>query len=554
MSVTKTHHPHTLMALSAAAAIATAVAVTAEAAVPGITGPTFNLQAAPGYISQPDGTSVYMWGYGCSAAPTGYEPATVAGANCGSMQNPGPTLIVTEGDTVTVTLTNNLPKAVGNTSILFPGQDVSAEAATGQTGSCSVAAVGLLATEAANGCAVTYTFTVSKPGTYAYYSGTRGDLQIEMGLYGALIVLPNLSGGVPTDYAAYKAALPANLPDTCRALSPTGRQTAAGNEPDYRLAAAAYDHPSACYDREYMFQLSEVDLVIHQQAEQQVTADQKKTVQCARPTGCLQVATEPYHPSYFMVNGRSFPDLADSNYNVGYPTQPYNGNPHAHPGELILVRVVGTGRWQHPLHEHGNHLRILARDGNLITSASGKLAGPLVFTTTSTPGMTMDTIYQWTGKGLNWDIFGHGSANASTTADSITASECHPDANGYYTTGSGADGTEINYYEWCQDHGKALESKPFGNVGGGGPVTLPDPSLLAMGVWYAGTPYFTLDANSRVGGTPIPMGNVGNFTGSFAYMWHSHNEREITTNNAFPGGMMMMLLVDPWDAAINEAN
>ena len=42
------------------------------------------------------------------------------------MQLPGPTLIVTEGQTVTVTLTNNLPKAAGNTSILFPGFNVTA--------------------------------------------------------------------------------------------------------------------------------------------------------------------------------------------------------------------------------------------------------------------------------------------------------------------------------------------------------------------------------------------------------------------------------------------
>ena len=27
-------------------------------------------------------------------------------------------------------------------------------------------------------------------------------------------------------------------------------------------------------------------------------------------------------------------------------------------------------------------------------------------------------------------------------------------------------------------------------------------------------------------------------------MWHSHDEREITTNDVFPGGMMMMLVID----------
>ena len=40
----------------------------------------------------------------------------------------------------------------------------------------------------------------------------------------------------------------------------------------------------------------------------------------------------------------------------------------------------------------------------------------------------------------------------------------------------------------------------------------------------------------------------------FAFMWHSHNEREITTNNVFPGGMMMMLLVDSREFVIDESN
>ena len=70
---------------------------------------------------------------------------------------------------------------------------------------------------------------------------------------------------------------------------------------------------------------------------------------------------------------------------------------------------------------------------------------------------------------------------------------------------------------------------------------------------------FGPDANLRsVGTTPIPpFGTIANDPGAeagFAYMWHSHNEREITTNNIFPGGMMMMMLVDPWVFLINESN
>jgi FtsP/CotA-like multicopper oxidase with cupredoxin domain len=159
----------------------------------------------------------------------------------------------------------------------------------------------------------------------------------------------------------------------------------------------------------------------------------------------------------------------------------------------------------------------------------------------------MDGIFYWTGRGLNWDVYGHGYPG--------DPSVCIPDANGYYTSNPSAP----NYFEWCQDHKKALETAPFGTVAGGGPVTLPDPNILANGPWYGGSPYLGPDATTRAvgstGSTP-PSGTIANGPTSeagFAYMWHSHNEREITTNNIFPGGMMMMMLVDPQAFVIDES-
>jgi hypothetical protein len=105
-----------------------------------------------------------------------------------------------------------------------------------------------------------------------------------------------------------------------------------------------------------------------------------------------------------------------------------------------------------------------------------------------------------------------------------------------------------------------LQATPVGDVAGGGPVTLPDPNIFANGAWYGGSPYLGVDATVRaVGstGTTPPSGTVANSpTGEagFAFMWHSHNEREITTNNIFPGGMMMMMLVDSREFVINESN
>ena len=538
----------TKMLLTPMVVVALLLAATASyAAAPGITGPSFKLIAQPATLTQPDGEMIYSWGYGCNGAPAGFAPATIVGASCSTMQVPGPTLVVKAGQTVIVQLVNNLPSAAGNTSILFPGFNVTA------TGGVP----GLLAQEAtpssSAACSgtscVTYTFTATNPGTHSYYSGTQGDLQVEMGLYGAIIVLP------------------ATTPAGCTALNAIPAHYVAPNnsaEADYRLAPAAYNSARTCYDREYLFQFSEMDPRIHTQAQTQATALAACT---AGAPGCsLQVATEPYHPAYFMINGRSMPDDMDPNYAPQYPHQPYNGNPHMHPGELVLLRIIGQGRWQHPFHEHGNHVRILGRDGNLILSSTTagevNLAGPLLFTTTTTPGITMDGIFYWTGKGLNWDPYGHNP----NSADPLAKRPCDGLLNGYHSVT-----TDLNYYEWCQDHNKPVQAAPFGDVAGGGPVTLPDPNLFTNGPWYGGSPYLGPDATTRATGcsagapagscgatgTTPPSGTIANSPSGeagFAFMWHSHNEREITTNNIFPGGMLMMMLVDSREFQIDESN
>jgi FtsP/CotA-like multicopper oxidase with cupredoxin domain len=513
--------------LVAAALLFTA---TAYAAAPGITGTSFSLTASAAYTTQPDGALIYTWGYGCTTAPaaSAFLPA-MPGANCPTMQLPGPTLIVNAGSSFTVTLTNSLPAAAGNTSILFPGFAVTTAGGVG----------GLLTQEAAHNGTVTYTVAVpaTAGGTHSYYSGTQGDLQVEMGLYGAIIVLP-----ATTNTASCGTLIHAN----------NVAAQAFWQETDFRLAHAAYNHAEACYDREYLFQFSEMDPIIHRNAEEQVTA---RSACVAGAAGCsLNVPTEPYHAVYFLINGRSMPDDMDTNYAAQYAHQPYNGNPHLHPGELVLLRIIGQGRMQHPFHEHGNHVRILGRDGNLILSATdpNSLAGPALFTTTTTPGTAMDGIYYWTGKGLNWDPYGHNPASSDANAKL----SCVPDSNGYNTTAP----TAINYFEWCQDHNKPLEANPFGDVASGGPVSLPDPNIMALGAWYGGSAYLGPNATIRaVGstGTIPPSGTVANSpTGEagFAFMWHSHNEREITTNNIFPGGMMMMMLVDSREFVIDESN
>ena len=376
-----------------------------------------------------------------------------------------------------------------------PAPQASSQVATNDSQAAVTASGGVpgrATQEAASGGTVTYTFLATSPGTRAYYSGTQADLQIEMGMFGAVVVLPR-------------------TPPAACAKGP------------YALAPAAYDHPDTCYDREYLFQLSELDSRVHEQVLAQVQAC------AAAPCPQIAVATEPYRPNYFLLNGRSMPDDMDTSYAAAYPRQPYNANPHMHPGEKVLMRIVGQGRWQHPFHFHGNHARVLARDGNLILSAvdGTSLAGPLLFTTPTVSGQAQDQIFTWTGKGLNWDVYNHHAGDGVA---------CTPDASGYHSVVGSA-----NYGEWCADHDKPI------------PVTPPDPTIVAIGQWYGGTPYLGIQTTGAFNTTNEPPGTLNqNPQAGYAYMWHSHNEREITTNDVFPGGIMSMLLIDPPSWVIDE--
>src|SRR5215472_11592162 len=82
-------------------AVMAALTSTAHAAAPGIKGTSFSLTAAPAYLTQPDGQFIYSWGYGCAdTSGLTYVPSTISNGFCNSMQVPGPTMVVTEGDTV----------------------------------------------------------------------------------------------------------------------------------------------------------------------------------------------------------------------------------------------------------------------------------------------------------------------------------------------------------------------------------------------------------------------------------------------------------------------
>jgi FtsP/CotA-like multicopper oxidase with cupredoxin domain len=298
-------------------------------------GPSFDLWATTGRVDMPDGNSIPMWGY--SPASTGQAPT------------PGPNLCVTEGDTVTVTLHNQLSEDV---SAVFPGQeDVQANGSPAQPqfdGSGNLTSLTNVA--AADGGTVTYTFTASRPGTYLYESGTSPEKQVQMGLYGALIVRP-------------------------------------AEHPDW-----AYNDPSTAFNPqlEYLMLLHEIDPTLHEAVE----------------AGRAYDATK-FHPRYWTINGRAFPDtLAPNNasylpnqpYGAMVVTQPYDATTNAKPA---LIRYLNAGVYDHPIHPHGNHVRFFAHDGQVLKGSGGQDLSFERFTQNIGPGQTWDGFFIW--KNLeNW--------------------------------------------------------------------------------------------------------------------------------------------------------
>jgi hypothetical protein len=288
---------------------------------------TFNLVAKTGYVDTPDGNSIFMWSYANADAP-----------DSGHFQSPGPVLCVTQGETVVVNLTNTLPEAA---SVVFPGQDTQVTATGG--------AAGLLTAEAATNGTVSYRFTAGSAGTYLYESGSDIAKQLEMGLYGALIVRPGAGGNL-----AYGAS-------------------------------TQFD-PS----REYLLLLSEIDPDLHHAVETGGTYD-----------------VNGRRDRYFAINGREFPDTIQDNSSELLPNQPYGSLVRVQPTNVpgsqpALVRIINAGALNHPFHPHGNHTTQIAQDGRLLLSPGGSTAFTEHFGETIASGQTQDFLLRWDDQD-KWD-------------------------------------------------------------------------------------------------------------------------------------------------------
>ena len=297
-------------------------------------GTSFQLRATAGYISTPDGNSLLMWSYANDTGGTG------------AFQFPGPNLCVNQNDTVSITLTNDLPDSV---SIIFPGQqDVMADTGGGPVlaqPEFVASTLTSLTNSVAPGGSITYSFVASEPGTYIYESGTEPGKQVQMGLIGSLIVRPAL--GAQYAYNDY----------------------------------ATQFNPA----REFLLLFHEVDPILHQ------------SVEAGQPYDVTKL-----HMRYWTINGRNLPDTFAANNAPWLPSQPYGSlisvepyDPGSNP-DPALVRIANAGMETHPFHPHANSVRLIGQDGREMIGPSGEDLSSEEFSPQVAPGQTYDSLFKWT--------------------------------------------------------------------------------------------------------------------------------------------------------------
>ena len=255
----------------------------------------------------PGTVGVVMWGYAnCSPGPLS--------ATCGTVTVPGPALTVPPGDTsLTVHLLNSLtvPTSLVINGLVKPMAPVWTDGSSGPRGSDLSKRVRSFDAEAAPNGTADYTWPNVSPGTYLYQSGTQPQVQVQMGLYGA--VTKNVTNAVAATGAT--AAIPGQ----------------------------AYTGTGYAFDNEATLLYSEIDPDLH-------TA----IANGSYGTAPAPTSTIGYAPKYFLINGQPYPIGATVIEPVGSPG-------------TTLLRLLNAGLTTHVPMINGKHWDVIAEDGKPYT-------------------------------------------------------------------------------------------------------------------------------------------------------------------------------------------
>ena len=197
---------------------------------------------------------------------------------------------------------------------------------------------GLTPAQVENATQFTYYFRAEHPGTYMYHCHIVASEHVQMGMYGALIIRPRDGNGVTGNIMYNNVYGP------------------------IALSAAGAPAGSDVFDKEYTFVLSEIDPNWHNVIEQ----------------GKRKAFYPPlWNPELWFVNGRTFPQtIFNFAWNLpagGAAAEPrYNTYINVQSGQRFLIRYINMGYQEHPMHQHGWHMKVIGTDARPLTSSYEK--------------------------------------------------------------------------------------------------------------------------------------------------------------------------------------
>jgi len=297
-------------------------------------------QIAAGAFGNTD--PITVWGYvqtgtGADCTFSSPDPATTVN----SLSQPA--LSLSEGSYLVVHLQNNLPAGgyIEPVSITIPGQTFIGDEnglrgptwTDGSTGPRTNYSqrVRSFTIDTAAGATRQYAFGPLKAGTYLYQSGTHPQVQVQMGLYGPLVVNPTTAG-------------------------------------------RAYPDPSSAYDDQVTLLFSEIDPVLHAAVAAGTYGPNPPD---PAPAGWL-TSTIDYHPKYFLVNGAPFISPGSARAvprNARILLRFLNAGLDTKVPQLI-VHVPPPPNGNQPPAPVDQHMRVIAEDGNFYAvTGTGASAG-----------------------------------------------------------------------------------------------------------------------------------------------------------------------------------
>lgn len=327
-------------------------------------------------------------------APWEIAPGVVVDAFTYNGTVPGPTIRVTEGDTVRVVLENRLDQ---DTTIHWHGLHVPFT---------MDGVPGLSQAPIKPGETFTYEFVASHAGTFMYHPHINSVEQIDNGLYGLLIIDPQTAGATRFDreftmlLGAWNVATPtsaaggAPMPDHSAMLA-TMRELIAAGPGDSRVQAMAAmmgvspEQAIATWQgmlpmMEQMAQSAPMSQTMPAAAGDQA-AGMGAMAGTSQPTPGHAAMSMSYN--YFTINGRAYPAV-----------EPWT----VKQGDLVRVRLVNISNLAHPMHLHGHDFKVVAKDGEPLRPEQQYLANTL----SVDAGETYDIVFLADNPG-NWVFHCH---------------------------------------------------------------------------------------------------------------------------------------------------